>query len=106
MLFFALLIVCSFRKKEAKFRLPKDIDRAIDVAKDISKYKTVRGEHTQAKISVKKDDHEHETSFVYLRKEAPEKVELLKDALLQKYCSGLLPWYDDKCPVLTVARKC
>ena len=74
---------------EAKFRLPKDIDRAIDVAKDILKYKTARGEKTQAKISVKKDDHEHETSFIYLRKEAPEKVELLKAELLQRFPNGI-----------------
>ena len=66
------------------YRLSKNLHRAIDTAKDILKY-GIRKEHLQAKLSVKTEGVQHETSLIFLRKENPEKVDQLKNELVARF---------------------
>ncbi|MCP4486658.1 MAG: hypothetical protein GY820_04960 [Gammaproteobacteria bacterium] len=66
------------------YQLSKNLERAIDAAKDILK-NDLHMAHLQAKISVRIGDVQYETPLIYLRKENPQKVDQLKDEVVAKF---------------------
>ncbi|MCP4459456.1 MAG: hypothetical protein GY816_15760, partial [Cytophagales bacterium] len=66
------------------YRLSKNLERAIDAAKDILKY-ALRMGHLQAKLSVRIGGLQYETPLIYLRKENPQKVDQLKNEVVARF---------------------
>ena len=66
------------------YKLPKDLEHAVSVARDILMYSS-RRKKIQAKLSVIKGEIRYDTSLIFLRKEDPNKVEQLQRELLRKF---------------------
>ena len=66
--------------------LPEILGRAIELTKQVLRFNVdVNAEATEAKLFVKIDGVQYETSSIYLRKYDPEKVEQLRNELLSRF---------------------
>ena len=66
--------------------LPEILKRAIELTKQVLRFNVdVSAEATEAKLVVKIDGVQYETSSIYLRKYDPEKVEQLRNELLSRF---------------------
>ena len=65
--------------------LPEYLERAIFLTKQVLRHRVLHVGATEARLFVKIDGVEHETSSIYLRKEDPEKIEQLRNELLYRF---------------------
>ena len=65
--------------------LPEILNLAIELTKQVIHHRVELVEPTEAKLFVKIDYVQHETSSIFLRKYEPTKIEQLKKELLSRF---------------------